>query len=150
LLWLRPEVEGLINSGKLEVEQRDRVKAALRRFVTGGLYTVVKAESRHPPSVSRLGDLRELKPPNPLVPPFVELRFKPPKPDLRFFGRFIQNDGLILTSSGMKSPDGKTGEKRLSIPDERYRCDQFFRAQRLELTWVPNKIEQSLSNATFV
>jgi hypothetical protein len=147
LLWLRPEVDGLINSSKLEAEQRDRVNATLRRFVTGGRFNVVKADSRHPPSVSSLGDLRELKV---QPPPFVEVRFKPPKYDLRFFGRFIQKDGLILTSFGMKSKDGKTGSRPLSIPNERRRCDLFFGAQGLALTWVPNEIEHSLSNATFV
>src|SRR5258708_4306658 len=97
-LWLRPEVNDLLNS-KLESEQRERVRAALKRFVIGGPFTVVKVDSPHQ-EVSKLGDIRELKGP---PPPFVELRFKPPKHHLRIFGRFIRIDGLILTSFGMKS-----------------------------------------------
>jgi hypothetical protein len=142
-LWLRPEVNDLLNF-KLEPEQRDRVRAALKRFVIGGPFTVVKANSPHR-EVSNLGDLRELKGP---PPPFVELRFKPPKHHLRMFGRFIRSDGLLLTSFGMKSLTGKTGVRDISIPQERTRCDSFFKANRLELNWVPS-IEVSLSNATF-
>jgi len=145
-LWLRPQVNELLNPNKLEPEQRERVRAALRRFVVGGPFTVVKADSPHH-EVSELGDIRELKS-EPDLPPFVELRFKPPKHHLRMFGRFIRSDGLILTSFGMKSLHDRTGVRRLSIPQERARCDSFFKALRLELNWVPS-IEVSLSNAKF-
>jgi hypothetical protein len=144
-LWLRPEVNDLLTGNALEPEQRERVKAALKRFVIGGLFTVVKADSPHR-EVSRLGDIRELKG---APPPFVELRFKPPKHDLRLFGRFIRKDGLILTGFGMKSPEGAKGVKPLSISEQRRRCDAFFQGQRLELEWVPTRIDESLSNATF-
>jgi hypothetical protein len=144
-LWLRPDINDLINSTTLEAEQCARVKAALRRFVTGGAFNVVTADSPHQ-EVAGLGDMRELKGP---PPPFVELRFKPPKHSLRMLGRFIRRDGLILTSFGMKSLEGATGRRPFSIPGERSRCDDFFKGQKLELKWVPNRIEDSLSNATF-
>src|SRR5260370_4533711 len=118
-LWLRPEVNDLLGANRLGGEQRERVKAALKRFVVGRGFTVVKADSPHR-EVLRLGDIRELKGP---PPPFVELRFKPPKHDLRLFGRFIRKDGLILTGLGMKSREGKTtGMKPLSIHDQIHRC----------------------------
>jgi hypothetical protein len=143
-LWLRPEVSNLVASNRLDVDQREVVKAALKRFVTGGLVTVMKADSRHR-EVSKLGDIKELQG---IAPPFVELRFKPPKHDLRIFGRFIRKDGLILTSFGMKTLQGTTGTQRLSVQDERRRCDDFFKS-RLDLNWVPSLIDDSLSNATF-
>jgi hypothetical protein len=142
-LWLRPDVNDLVNSNKLEAAQRDVVRSALRRFVTGGRFNVVRADSPYQ-EVSSLGDIRELR-----GPPFVELRFKPPKHSLRIFGRFIRRDGLILTSFGMKSLAGQTGMKPLSIPNERSRCDSFFKAHNLKMDWVPSPIEDSLSNATF-
>jgi hypothetical protein len=144
-LWLRPEVNELIDSHKLEASQREVVKAALRRFVIGGPFNVVRADTPHQ-EVSSLGDMRELKGP---PPPFVELRFKPPKYSLRIFGRFIRKDGLILTSFGMKSLVGQTGMKPLSVPSERRRSDEFLKANNLRLDWVPRRIEDSLSNATF-
>jgi hypothetical protein len=83
-------------------------------------------------------------------PPFVELRFKPPKYELRIFGRLIRKDGLILTGFGMKSREGTTrGVKRLSVPEQRLRCDSFFESQGLKLEWVPHRIEDSLPNAKF-
>jgi hypothetical protein len=145
-LWLRPEVRDLvISADKLEADQRLRVQATLRRFVIGGDMTVVCADSVHP-EVSDLGDICELKfdP-----PPFIEMRFKPPKHHLRLFGRFIRRDGLVVTSFGMKSPDGKTGSKPLKVSEERRRCDVFFSACSLQLSWVPERITDSLSNATF-
>src|SRR5215472_15218655 len=144
-LWLRPEVNDLLGAKRLEPEQRERVKAALKRFLVGGLFTVVKADSPHR-EVSQLGDIRELKGP---PPPFVELRFKPPKHELRLFGRFIRKDGLILTGFGMKSRERTKGVRPLSIPEQQRRCDSFFESQRLKLEWVPPRIEDSLSNATF-
>jgi hypothetical protein len=110
VLWLRPEVNDLVNSEQLEAKQRERMKAALKRFLVGGPFTVVTANCPHH-EVANLGDIRELKG---APPPFVELRFKPPKHDLRIFGRFIRKDGLMLTSYGMKSLDRKTGENQKS------------------------------------
>jgi hypothetical protein len=144
-LWLRPEVSNLVASERLDVHQRNAVEAALRRFVTGGEVNVVKADSPHR-EVSNLGDIKELKG---IVPPFVELRFKPPKHDLRIFGRFIRRDGLILTSFGMKDLRGTTGTKPTSIPDERRRCDDSFQLLKLDLSWVPRLIQDSLSKAKF-
>lgn len=145
-LWLRPEVRDLfISAGKLETDQRLRVQTTLRRFVIGGDMTVVCADSVHP-EVSDVGDIRELKfdP-----PPFIEMRFKPPKHHLRLFGRFIRRDGLVVTSFGMKSRDGKTGSKPLKVLEERRRCDAFFSTCGFQLSWVPERITDSLSNAKF-
>jgi len=65
-LWLRPEVNDLVSTKKLDPDQRERVKAALRRFVIGGPFTVVKAGSPHG-EASNLGDIKELQgPPPPL------------------------------------------------------------------------------------
>ena len=84
------------------------VRAALRRFVIGGPFTVVTAACEHR-EVAMIGDIRELKGD---PPPFIELRFKPPKHDLRLFGRFVGNDDLVLTTPGMKSLAEKTGTQK--------------------------------------
>ena len=94
-----------------------------------------------------MGDIRELKG-NP--PPFVELRFKPPKDHLRLFGRFVGKDDLVLTTYGMKSPTDRTGKMNLSIPHERRRCDAAFKAANLKIEWVPARIEDSISNGDFI
>jgi hypothetical protein len=145
-LWLRTELDSLLRSDRLEPDQRHRVKAALKRFVVGGPFNVVTAECPHR-GVSTLGDLRELRGNR---PPFIEMRFKPPKHDLRFFGRFIRKDGLILTTHGLKSLDSVTGTRPLVVSDERRRCDDFFAMQRFQLDWVPVPIQSSITHATFV
>jgi hypothetical protein len=94
-LWLRPEVADLLTSQKLDPRQRATVSAALKRFVVGGQLTVVSKDCIHK-EVENLGDIRELKG---YTPPFLELRFKPPRHDLRLFGRCVGKDRLILTSS---------------------------------------------------
>jgi hypothetical protein len=75
-LWLRSAVAHLLNPGQLDVAQMRVVRAALRRFVLGGSFTVVTADCEHHREVDSVGDIRELKGD---PPPFVELRFKPPK-----------------------------------------------------------------------
>jgi hypothetical protein len=145
-LWLRPEINELIASDKLDLKQREVVKAALKRFIVGGTFTVVTKDCLHM-EVATLGDIRELKG---FSPPFLELRFKPPKHDLRFFGRCIGKDRLILTSYGMKSLIGITNEKRLFIREQCNRCDNFFRMYRFEPLWVPSRMPESFSNAEFV
>jgi hypothetical protein len=107
-LWLRPEVSSLLVSGKLDPRQVEVVHAALRRFVIGGPYTVVTAACKHR-EVAMIGDIRELKGE---LPPFVELRFKPPKDDLRLFGRFVGKDDLVLTTFGLKTLAGKGQKQR--------------------------------------
>jgi hypothetical protein len=145
-LWLRPDIDKLIKSGILDQRQTEVVRAASRRYIVGGLFTVVTAACTNR-EVASVGDLRELKG---KPPPFIEVRFKPPKHDLRFFGRFIGKDGLVLTTYGMKSHSTPTGQRRLSIPEERKRCDDVFRALNLRLDWVPARIRDSISNASFV
>jgi hypothetical protein len=110
-LWLRPEVEGLLRPGRLTANQIETVRAAFRRFVVGGKYMVITAESPHK-EVQSLGDIRELKGP---APAFIEIRFRPPPHDLRLFGRFVGHDSLVLTTSGVKAHNSKTGTKRLSV-----------------------------------
>ena len=46
-LWLRPDVDALLKSDALDRTQVDAVRAALRRFVLGGKFTVVTANCRH-------------------------------------------------------------------------------------------------------
>ena len=145
-LWQRPEIETLLASGKLDLRQVEVVRAALRRFVIGGPFTVVTAACEHR-EVAMIGDIRELKGD---PPPFIELRFKPPKHDLRLFGRFVGNDDLVLTTPGMKSLAEKTGTQKLSVSNERTRCTTAFRAAGLDLTWVPSDIKSSISNARFL
>ena len=67
----------------------------------------------------------------------------------RLFGRFIGRDLLFLTTSGVKAPNKKT-TKRLDIRQERKRCEDIFRACNFPENWVPTRIQDSLSNATFV
>jgi hypothetical protein len=114
--------------------------------VVGGLFNVVLKDSTHP-GVANLGDIRELKT---NLPPFVEMRFKPPKYHLRLFGRFISRDGLILTTLAMKSPQGAKSGKSLSVSAELKRCDEFFRIQRFDLRWTPASIEASITNAKII
>lgn len=144
-LWLRAEVDALIRSPQLDQAQREVVHAALRRFIVGGNFTVVTAECKHREVVA-IGDIRELKGD---PPPFIELRFKPPPHDLRLFGRFVGRDSLILTTHGMKSLSGNTGRKRLSVQDERKRCDDALKSMNLRLEWAPARIQQSITKASF-
>jgi hypothetical protein len=145
-LWVRPEIGELVASDRLDPHQREVVKAALKRFVVGGTLAVVTKDCTHK-EVAALGDIRELEG---YTPPFVELRFKPPKHDLRFFGRCIGRDRLILTSYGLKSLMKITHEKPLSIPEQCKRCDAFFRIYHFEQVWVPATMTESFSNAEFV
>jgi hypothetical protein len=140
-LWFRPMISPLLSPGTLDPTQLHVVKAAFRRFVTGGPFTVVKAGSPHR-EVKSVGDIRETKGRSPSV---IELRFKPPKRELRLFGRFVATDALVLTSSGMKSPDSKP----IDVKKEQDRCDSTFAACNLKLDLVPKDIELCISNATF-
>jgi hypothetical protein len=145
MLWMRPEIQTLI-ANQLTSEQKATVSAALRRFIVGGRFTVVTAQCAHK-EVQEVGDIRELKGSG---PPFVELRFRPPPAHLRLFGRFIGRDCLFLTTSGIKSDNQeKTKTRQLSIPKERERCEDIFRACSFPEDWVPTRIEDSLSNADF-
>jgi hypothetical protein len=139
-LWLTPEVNKILDPGILEERQRQMVRAALRRFVTGGPYAVVTRKCQYPQAAG-IGDIRELKVRGPI---FVEVRFKPPKHHLRFFGRFVGRDDLVLTSVGEKLPG-----KPLSIPSENKRCTDFFLEQHFDLQWAPKTIRESISNAKF-
>jgi len=141
MLWVRSEVRTFI-ANQLTPEQKATVSAALRRFIVGGHFTVITARCKHK-EVQEVGDIRELKGSD---LPFVELRFKPPPAHLRLFGRFIGRDRLFLTTSGMKTDN----QRQLSIPKERKRCEGIFRACNFSDDWVPTRIEDSLSNATFV
>lgn len=139
-LWLSQEVEKILKPGMLEERQRQMVKAALRRFITGGSYAVVTRTCQYP-QATNIGDIRELKVRGPI---FIEVRFKPPKHHLRVFGRFVGKDDLILTSVGEKLPGSP-----LSIPKENVRCTNFFSTQNFALQWVPKTIQESISNAKF-
>jgi hypothetical protein len=145
-LWLRPNVTGMLSVKTLGEEQLARIHAALRRFVVGGQFNVVSKTCGDPGAVE-LADIRELKTNS---PPFVEMRFKPPKHRLRLFGRFICEDGLILATLAMKSPQGSTGGKKLSVPAELKRCDDFFKSQSLDISWIPPTIEASITNAKII
>jgi hypothetical protein len=142
-LWLRPNVVSQLARESVGEDQFFRVQAALRRFVVGGLFNVV-SNACESSGVPDLADIRELKTD---PPPFVEMRFKPPKHQLRLFGRFVCKDGLILTSLAMKSPLGTKCGKSLSVPAELKRCNEFFRGQGFDLNWVPATIETSITNA---
>jgi hypothetical protein len=144
-LWVRPEIVQVVASDRLDPHQREIVKAALKRFVVGGSLAVVTKDCKHK-EVEALGDIRELKG---CSPPFVELRFKPPKHDLRFFGRCIGRDRLILTSYGLKDLMNTTHSKPLSVPEQCKRCDDFFRMYRFELVWVPSTMTESFSKSEF-
>jgi hypothetical protein len=145
-LWLRPNVSAALLPETIGQDQFDRVHSALRRFVVGGLFNIVSKTCPHA-GVSSLGDLRELKTD---PPPFVEMRFKPPQRDLRLFGRFICQDGLVLTSAGMKSLEEKKVGKPIQIPEELRRCEAFFEAQAFDSRWTPPSIEASLTNAKII
>jgi hypothetical protein len=145
-LWLRPNVLAALSPEIIGQDQVDRVHAALRRFVVGGLFNIVSNTSPHA-GVSNLGDLRELKTDS---PPFFEMRFKPPQRDLRLFGSFICQDGLVLTSAGMKSLEEKKVGKPIKIPEELRRCAAFFEAQAFDSRWIPFSIEGSITNANII
>jgi hypothetical protein len=145
-LWLRPNVTSMLSAANLGQDQLDRVRAALRRFVVGGQFNVV-SKTCESPGVLNLADIRELKTD---LPPFTEMRFKPPKHHLRLFGRFICTDGLILSSAAMKSPQDTKGNKSLSVPAELKRCEDFFRVQGFDASWIPASIEASISNAKII
>jgi hypothetical protein len=142
MLWIRPEIQQMLNSRRIDPDQQARIAATLKRFVVGGRFNVVTAACTNR-EVSALGDIRELKGEN---PPVIEMRFKPPKDHLRIFGRFICEDGLVLTTYGMKSFHGNTGVKPLSIPQERKRCDAVFKSLKLDLGLIPTRIEACLSS----
>jgi hypothetical protein len=145
-LWIRPEINLLFASNKLDATQQARAKAALKRFVVGGRFTVVTKDCHHR-EVANIGDIRELKG---IIPPFLELRFKPPKHDLRFFGRCIGKDRLILTSYGMKNLTNHTHERPLSVPEHRKRCDGFFELCGLKQVWVPRTMVESFSEVELI
>jgi hypothetical protein len=145
-LWMRPEIHALVNSGELDPLQRTMVRAALKRFIVGGTWTVVTKECNYS-SVANLGDMRELKNSR---PPFLEMRFKPPKNDLRFFGRCVGKDRLVLTTHGMKSLEKEARLKPVSVPEELKRCVAIFQACKLDITWVPIAVQASFSNVEFV
>jgi hypothetical protein len=142
-LWLRPEVDRLLRPGQLNEDQIETVGAALRRFIVGGKYMVVTADSPHR-EVHALGDIRELKG---RPPPFIEVRFRPPPYDLRLFGRFVAHDSLILTTYGAKTHQSKMKLKPLSVAEQRGRCDASFAASGLRLDCA---IQGSISNARFL
>jgi hypothetical protein len=145
-LWLRPTCNALLQKpGLLTPSQIEVVRAAFKRFVVGGRFMVVTADSPHR-EVQALGDIRELKGPK---PPFVEMRFKPPPHDLRLFGRFVGMDALVLTTHGAKARNSKTGLRPFTVPDERRRCDASFVAAGVQLEWVPLEIRDSISKASF-
>jgi hypothetical protein len=143
-LWLRPNVLGKLSN--LDQDQLDRVRAALRRFVIGGRFNVVSKNCANPGALN-VADIRELKT---SPPPFIEMRFKPPKHHLRLFGRFIGKDGLILSSMALKSSASEKGAKSLSVPTELKRCEDFFKSQAFDPDWIPESIEESLSNANII
>jgi hypothetical protein len=145
-LWLRPNVVSMLTIATLDQDQLDRVRAALRRFVVGGPFSVVSKNCENPGALN-LADIRELKT---SLPPFIEMRFKPPKHHLRIFGRFISKDGLILNSMALKSVKNEKGAKSLSVPAELKRCDDFFKGQAFDPDWIPASIEESLSNAKLI
>ncbi|MGX1354548.1 hypothetical protein AB7M49_008173 [Bradyrhizobium elkanii] len=145
-LWLRPNVVGKLSPTDVDLDQLARVNAALKRFVVGGQFNIVSKACANPGAVG-LADIRELKTD---PPPFVEMRFKPPKHHLRIFGRFISCDGLILTSLAMKSSKDSETNKSLSVGDERKRCDDFFKIQQFDFDWLPTNIETSVSNAKII
>jgi hypothetical protein len=139
-LWIRPEIDQLLASNKLDVTQQARVKAALKRFVVGGRFTLVTKDCPHR-EVANIGDIRELKG---IFPPFLELRFKPP------FGRCVGKDRLILTSYGMKNLTGNTHERPLSVPEHRKRCDGFFESCGLKQAWIPRTVFESFTEVELI
>jgi hypothetical protein len=145
-LWIRPEIAQLLNSTKLDQIQRARVIAALKRFVVGEWFTGVTKDCRHR-EVTTIGDIRELKG---FAPPFLELRSKPPKHDLRFFGRCIGKDMLILTSHGMKNLAGGTNARPLSVQEHCKRCEDFFKAYGFDRKWTPSTSSDSFSKVEWI
>jgi hypothetical protein len=140
-LWMRPEIAELIGAKKLDPPQREVVRAAFNRFVVGGIMTVVTKECSHK-EVENLGDIRELKG---YSPPLLELRFKPPKHDLRIFGRCIGKDRLVLASHGMKSLTDPTNARPLSVREQCKRCDDIFKMYGIKEEWVPLTMADSFT-----
>jgi hypothetical protein len=145
-LWLRPNVASMLSPQNFDQDQLDRVRAALRRFVVGGRFNVVSKICANPGALN-LADIRELKT---KLPPYVEMRFKPPRHHLRLFGRFIGRDALIITSMALKSDKNEKGTKSLSVPAEMKRCEDFFQGISFDPGWIPVSIEESISNANII
>lgn len=145
-LWLRPDANRVLTPGLIDVDQLERVKATLRRFVLGRSFNVVTKECGHR-ATQNLADIKELKF---APPPFVEMRFKPPKLDLRLFGKFVCLDGLVLTSFGMKSLTEATSAKPLVVPDELKRCNAFFSGRQFDSSVFPPSINVSISNVNLL
>lgn len=143
-LWLRPEVHDLVGGERLDPRQRAAVHAALKRFVVGGGFTVVTPGAAEP--VAGVGDIKVLDHVDRLT---VELRFKPPRFHLRLFGRFIDRDALVLTSFGMKAPQGAVGEKPLVYADHFRRCEAFFSSSAMRIA-CPQEIRDCISSARFL
>ena len=132
-LWLRPDIARFMKSTNIDSRQRAVVKAALRRFATGGRLIVLTRDSVHR-TVATVGDIRELKGP---IPPIVEFRFRPPKYHLRLFGRCIGLDRLLLTSYGVKSTMETTSARPLNVSEHVKRCTDFFRQYGFDEAVVP-------------
>lgn len=143
-LWLRLEVRDLVQGDRLEPKQKAAVHAALKRFAVGGGFTVLTPGATEP--VAGVGDIKVLDHVDRLT---VELRFKPPRFHLRLFGRFIDRDALVLTSYGMKAPQGAIGEKPLVYADHYGRCETFFSSPAMRIP-CPQEIRNCISNVRFL
>ena len=143
-LWLRAEIRDLLQSDRLEPRQKAAVHAALKRFVLGGGFIVVTPGATEP--VAGVGDIKVLDHVDRLT---VELRFKPPRFHLRLFGRFIDRDALVLTSFGMKAPQGALGERPLVYADHYSRCEAFFSSSTMRIA-CPQEIRNCISNGRFL
>lgn len=143
-LWVRTDVRDLIEGDQLDPRQKTAVHAALKRFVVGGLFTVLTPGATEP--VLGAGDIKVLDHVEHLT---VELRFKPPRFHLRLFGRFINRDALVLTSHGMKALGGAGGQPPLNYASHYSRCETLFSSPPMRIA-CPQEIRNCITNARFL
>ena len=92
-IWMRQNIILALNDST-QVERNALVRATLEEFVLGDEFVMITKEAKHRSVDAERPDIKELKfdP-----PPFVEIRLRPPRRDLRLLGFFIAKDHLILT-----------------------------------------------------
>lgn len=92
-IWMRRNIILALNDST-QVERNALVTATLEEFVLGEEFVMITKEAKHRSVDAERPDIKEL---NFDPPPFVEIRLRPQRRDLRLFGFFISKDHLILT-----------------------------------------------------
>jgi len=92
-IWMRQDIL-LALKDSTQAERNALVTATLEDFVLGEEFVMITKEAKHRSVDAERPDIKEL---NFGPPPFVEIRLRPQRRDLRLFGLFIAKDHLLLT-----------------------------------------------------